>query len=258
GLIAYTPAWANGGASKFHPPSADDDYARFAGRLARHFSAGRVLAWEIWNEPNLGQFWSPRADAAAYAALLGKAYSAIRTADPNAIVVSGGLAQPYPSARDTDALEFVRVICAASARERCFDAIGNHPYDSPRLPSERAAHNWQKMVGTAPANLRGMLAGHGRPETPVWITEYGAPTLGADSYGTVVSEDRQARMLEEAFRLVSGYPWSGPLFWYNFKDFCPPDPAQSPECFFGLLRHDGTYKPAALKYAAFAREEVSR
>lgn len=258
GLIAYTPAWANGGASKFHPPTSDADYARFAGRLARHFSAGGVHAWEVWNEPNLAQFWLPRADAAAYAALLRQAYTAIHAADPKAIVVSGGLAQPFASERNTEALNFAKVACAASARERCFDALGNHPYDTPRLPSELAAHNWRKMIGTGPVGLRGVLAEHGLRKIPIWITEFGAPTLGVDSYGAVVSEDRQAQMLDEAFRLVSGYAWSGPLFWYNYKDFCPPDPTQSTECFFGLLRHDGTYKPAAAKYAAFAKEEVSR
>jgi hypothetical protein len=258
GLIAYTPAWANAGQSKFHPPTSAADFAQFAGRLARHFSAGGVHAWEIWNEPNMGQFWAPRADAAAYVALLKRAYVAIHEADAKAIVVSGGLAQPYPSANDIDALQFARALCAASARERCFDALGNHPYDSPRLPSERAAHNWQKMIGTGPASLRGMLTEHGLRETPIWITEFGAATSGVDSYGTVVSEERQAHIVEDAFRLVSGYPWSGPLFWYNFKDFCPPGPTQSSECFYGLLRLDGTYKPAARKYAAFAREEMTR
>lgn len=256
GLVAYSPPWASQGASKFHPPVVNDDYARFAGRLARHFAPRGVHAWEIWNEPNLAQFWAPRADAAAYVDLLTRAYAAIHEADAGALVVSGGLAQPVANERNIDALEFARALCVASARTRCLDAIGNHPYDSPRLPSDAMAHNWRKMSTALPVNLRSLLQQNGQPTTPIWMTEFGAPTMGKSSLRIVISEERQARMLEEGYRLVAGYAWSGPLFWYNFRDYCPPDEAKSTECFYGLLRHDGTYKPAAESFRALKSAEA--
>lgn len=146
-----------------------------------------------------------------------KGVQAIHEADPRAVVVSGGLPQPRGNGRDMDALNFARALRVSAASKRCFDALGDHPYISSRLPA-----------------------------------------MGTDAEGAVVTGARQAQMLDAAYRLVSGYDWSGPLFWYNDKDFRAPDRAQSTECFFGLLRHDGTFKPAALKYAAFGRDEVAR
>ena len=52
------------------PPSTESGraaFAAFAGAAARHFR-GRA-AWEIWNEPNLPQFWAGAPDPAAYVAL---------------------------------------------------------------------------------------------------------------------------------------------------------------------------------------------
>src|SRR5262249_17645906 len=39
-------------------PEARAAFARFAGAAVRHFR-GKNVVWEIWNEPNLGEFWQP-------------------------------------------------------------------------------------------------------------------------------------------------------------------------------------------------------
>src|SRR5439155_13538764 len=67
--IEETPGWANGGQSAWVPPDDPDDYAAFAGMLAARY-AGRVTAWEIWNEPDTQLFWRPAPDPVAYTRLL--------------------------------------------------------------------------------------------------------------------------------------------------------------------------------------------
>lgn len=247
GLLAYTPSWANGGkASRYFPPQDSAAFARFAQQAAARYGPHQVQAWEIWNEPNLAQFWQPAADPDAYAELLKGASAAIRAAAPGALVISGGLAQPYPSERDWDARQFLARFYAAGAGP-FVDGIGNHPYTTPQLPSSPLAANWRKM-GDASPSMRDIMIRNGDGGKRIWITEFGAPTAGTSPYPVVVTEWRQARMVEDAYRMGRRSPWSGPVFWYNYADYCPLSATAPSECFYGLVRHDGSPKPA---YAAF-------
>src|SRR3954466_10227874 len=74
------------------PRSAEDvaAFSRFAEATATHYR-GRNVRYEIWNEPNNPQFWAPSPNPAEYAVLLREAATAIRRADPSAIVSSGGV-----------------------------------------------------------------------------------------------------------------------------------------------------------------------
>jgi len=74
------------------PPENADDFAEFAGALAARYR-GRIHAYQVWNEPNLSREWGGKpVDPAGYAQLLKKAYAAIKAADPNAIVITAGMA----------------------------------------------------------------------------------------------------------------------------------------------------------------------
>lgn len=243
GLVAYTPAWANGGKpGKYHPPRDPEAFAGFCARLARRYAAMGVHAWEIWNEPNLGQFWGKAPDPAMYTRLLKLAYAAIKQADPQAFVVSGGLAQPATTATSIDSLEFLAAMYRHGA-QGYFDALGNHPYTSPRIPGEAAAYNWRKMASTSPS-LLSVMRRHGDGDKRIWITEFGAPTEGRSAWGTVVDENRQALMVERTYAEAAAAAWAGPVFWYNYRDFCPYRKDADAECFYGLLRIDGSPKPA--------------
>jgi GH35 family endo-1,4-beta-xylanase len=247
GLIAYTPSWANGGKpGKYHPPRDPARFAGFAARLAGRYAGKGVHAWEIWNEPNLGQFWGNAPDPAAYTALLKLAYTAIKKADPKAVVVSGGLAQPATTPTSIDSLSFLTAMYRNGA-QGYFDAVGNHPYTSPRMPGEWMAYNWRKMVSTWPSVLS-IMRQYGDADKKIWITEFGAPTGGKSSWGTVISETQQATMVERTLAEAGAAPWAGPVFWYNYRDFCPYKPDADSECFFGLKRFDGSRKPAFEKF----------
>jgi hypothetical protein len=62
-------------------PTSTEEYAEFAGLVAERY-AGKVSAYEIWNEPNTYVYWAPKPDAAAYTELSQAAYPAIKAADP--------------------------------------------------------------------------------------------------------------------------------------------------------------------------------
>ncbi len=74
------------------PPENADAFAEFAGALAARYR-GRIHAYQVWNEPNLSREWGGKpVDPAGYAMLLKKTYAAIKAADPNAIVITAGMA----------------------------------------------------------------------------------------------------------------------------------------------------------------------
>src|SRR5258708_589044 len=63
-----------------------DLYANFVGSLG----AGGADAVEIWNEANLDREWpTGHVDAATYTQLLAKSYNAIKSKNPNTMVISG-------------------------------------------------------------------------------------------------------------------------------------------------------------------------
>ena len=117
-MLYQTPAWARpSGTASNTPPSDPATFASFAGWAAARW-AGRVAAWEIWNEPNLDGFWRGT-DPAAYSRLVRLAYPAIKSADPRALVVAGAVSY------NDDA--FLAKMYAAGARG-FFDVLSTHPY----------------------------------------------------------------------------------------------------------------------------------
>jgi hypothetical protein len=93
--LGETPDWASGVVSTSdevdYLPQNLDDWANFCGTLAARY-AGRIRAYQIWNEPNLSREWGTAVpNAAQYVELLAACSTAIRAADPQAIVISAGL-----------------------------------------------------------------------------------------------------------------------------------------------------------------------
>ncbi|HET7653689.1 MAG TPA: cellulase family glycosylhydrolase, partial [Acidimicrobiales bacterium] len=93
GTIAYTPAWARpSGTTDKVPPTNLGDYVNFVRAVVNRYAPQGLHQWEIWNEPNIVQFWQPKPDPANYTSMLKQSYAAIKAIDPSATVVSAGLA----------------------------------------------------------------------------------------------------------------------------------------------------------------------
>ena len=255
GLLTYTPAWARASEcayTKMCEPDDPDAFARFAAVAAKRYAASGVYHWEVWNEPNLKLFWASGASPERYAVLLGRTASAVRSAVPSAFIVSGGLAAVATRNGSMAAREYLERMYDAGAGTS-FDAVGYHPYSYPLAPHFYAASSpWSQMAETE-WSMRSVMRAYGDTAKKIWITEYGAPTggpgLAADTSvhelptpPTHVTEDFQAIMLREAFEENTAYDFTGPLFWYSYRDLGTSD--DTVEYHFGLLRADGTAKPA--------------
>lgn len=249
GIVAYTPAWARslGCNSEDCPPASDSQFATFAAASVTRYAPQGVHDWEVWNEPNNAFFWEPVANAQDYTELLEATYPAIKKADPSAFVISGGLAPEPTDGLNIAPVDFLNQMYVYGA-EPYFDAVGFHPYSYPALPSDTDSWNaWFQMFGTSPS-IRSIMVANGDSNKQIWMTEYGAPTNGPSS-DNPVSEAVQAQMITQAISLKQSYPWAGPLFIYSYKDLGTS--AITIENFFGVLRYDGSQKPAytALKQA---------
>lgn len=239
-VAGSTPEWAWQDPESPSPPRDPKAFGRFLEAAVQRYAPRGIHVWEIWNEPNLKGPFPPRPDAAAYAALLKEAAPAIRSADPQATIVLGGLA----AVRSTtsrgrspaiSAAEFLETVYAEGAGDS-FDVLGFHPYTGSDLPDlEARGNSWAMMAGP----IRSIMAAHGDESKPIWITEYGAATNEAESG---VSEDRQAELLAASVALARETPWLGPVFWYSYRDL-GTDP-EDREDWFGILARDGRPKPA--------------
>jgi polysaccharide biosynthesis protein PslG len=240
GVLIYTPAWARpAGTTASYPPTKLKDYASYVHAAAAHFGALGVHAYEVWNEPNLASFWRPAPDVARYTQLLKLAYPAIKSADPAATVVSGGLSPggTYGTVTGTytNPVTFLEQMYQGGAR-RYLDAVGWHPYSFPYGLGYHSWSAWSQMSETGPS-ARSVMAAYGDSRKQIWATEMGAPT-GTSSQS--VSEVAQAQLIVDMYAQLRS--WAGPAFVYNFRDkgTDPNDREQN----FGIIRWDWSLKPS--------------
>lgn len=235
--VAYTPAWARPeGTTDKAPPGDPADYARFARAAAQRYAPLDVHHWELWNEPNLAQFWRPAPDPTAYAMLVQAGADAIKDVDATATVVTAGLA-PAVDRGDRTTISprtFLRGVYDAGAGP-AFDAVGVHPYTYPDPPMTPVPDN---SFFTLPDTYQVMVE-HGDAAKRLWGTEYGAPT---GSSKRSVTEEEQADRLRSGFEQWRSWSFTGPLFWYSHRD--KGTDAEDPEDNFGLATVEGRPKPA--------------
>ena len=268
--ICYTPRWASDqsfwdsppgghatGYQSFYPidDAALDDFGRTAEFLAARY-AGRIAAYEVWNEPNLWPYLYPqRTDddrwfaAHTYLKML-KAWSAgIRRGDPNALVVAGGTA---PLGRDdvcrTSPQSFARYLRSQGAAEY-FDAYSHHPY-TPGGTTNKAPDRPPNDTKTTVTlyNLRTLLDVF--PGKPFYLTEYGYNTSASRDFGGMtVTKVQQAAWLRKAYLYAGRYSQVKALFWYLVQDAKPSGLPSDHGVYTGLREADGARK---LSWFAFA------
>jgi hypothetical protein len=201
-----------------------------------------VRNWQIWNEPNLQQYWGDKPDARAYASLLAAAHRAVHASDPGARVLSAGLPQ---SKLGVPFATYVRALYRAGARAN-FDVFALHPYGA----SARA------VLG-AVRRTRALMRRFGDNRKPVWITELGWASGGPASPFTfdplsqaqVVATTIDALAVERRALRIAGFVYFG---WKDGRPY--PGRSDFWGLHTGLLEKDGVAKPS---YAAF-RDAVRR
>ena len=171
--VVDTPRWETGSSDEHMPPANPNDYAAFLATLD-HRWAGRVAAFELWNEEDSPAWWTGAPNAAAYAQLLQATYPAVKAADPSATLVLGGL-----TGNDYQYLEQVY----QAGGKGYFDAVGVHtdtacnilsPYDFLRGSDDRLIAD----SFLAYREVHAVMLANG-DDKPIWMTELSWRTTGA-------------------------------------------------------------------------------
>jgi hypothetical protein len=210
------------------PRNAEDiaAFGRFAAAAATHFR-GRPVRYEIWNEPNLPQFWKPVPSAKEYGALLRETVSAMRAADPSAVISSGGLSRFD--------WKFLSELIDAELGSK-LTAIGIHPYRD--TAPETVAEEW--------AFLSELVREKFGASPEIWDTEWGYSSVrpstdGSNNGHSAEGRKRQAVLAVREFLTVwaLGMPTA---VWYDLRD--DGSDGMDPEKNYGLLDSNGNEKPA--------------
>ncbi len=246
--VIGAPLWAVPGSQPgdiYDYPPDPSQYANFVAAVAARYNPQGVTAYELGNSPNLNNTGNTP-NPAFYTSLLCATYSAVKAVAPQATVMTGGLGGTRDSNGNYSGAHFVQLLYADGAKG-CFDAISFHPYTFPLLAPDDGTGGWSAML-----TVRQTMVANGDADKKIWATEYGAPTNGPNSNS--VSEAVQAQMLDTGYRLFAGYSWSGPMCWFQYQDKGTDASVQSN--FFGLIRFDGSHKPAYSTFVADAAAAI--
>lgn len=230
--VDKAPVWAMS-ADEAAPPFDVAAFGAFCNVLATRY-AGRVAAYQVWNEPNLAREWLGRTpDPAGYVAALRACYVGIKAADPQALVISAGLAPtgsgPPDALPDVDYLEAMYAAGAAPY----FDLLGlNAPgYAAPpEIAPDVAADPDAGYGGQAffcfrhVETTRAIMERYGDGHKQVAILEFGWHTANSPEHPDyawfAVTPEQQGDYLVRAIRYAEAHwtPWIGPLVVWNLPD----------------------------------------
>ena len=249
------PRWANGSTDPLVPPANPADFAdSFAGPLARRY-AGKVQAWEVWNEPDEPEFWHGSTPGAGpYAALLSPTYAAIKAADPSALVFGGPLTG--------NNYRFVEDLYKAGAGNS-FDGISVHTDTACNLKAPSDFYREDGRIGRFTflgfREVRDVMVANGDSAKPIMMSELGWSTTAtrcargvwAGQKDAGVSEAAQAAYLQQAYHCLAQYPYVNAGVWFSLRDAGTTDTELNR---YGLMSHGFAQKPSYAAMASVGRD----
>ena len=203
-----------------------------------------IVVWQIWNEQNSSKYYAPKVDVRGYSELLGAAANGIRSVDPDAEIVLGGMWGPN-SAHEVvmTTRKYLTKLYTLGADDH-FDSIAIHPYANSAdlsVAQLESAHRLAVKNGDRKAGL--------------WVTEVGWAARGPKGNPYVKGLNGQARTLARAFKKYKRRARTLRLrgvFWYSWRDIKGGDSICDWCGHAGLRTKQGEAKPAwdAFKRAA--------
>ncbi|HZV60245.1 MAG TPA: glycosyl hydrolase [Candidatus Eremiobacteraceae bacterium] len=199
--LGGSPTWASTRpqlASAYQPgftaePANLDDWRTYVRTVVSRYK-GRIQAYEIWNEPNLRDFWTGTTDQML--TLTMEASQIIKSVDPHAIVVSPAATADYGIPW---LAEFLK-----KGGGQYVDVIGYHFYLKPQsLPED---------IVPLVQSVRRVLSENNLDSKPIWNTESGWPP-GAH----IDSEEAAGGLLARIFILN----WAAGVqrfYWYAWDN----------------------------------------
>ncbi|MCS7061517.1 MAG: hypothetical protein RMN25_10180 [Anaerolineae bacterium] len=208
-------------------PAEIEQFARVVEGVA-YKHRGVIQAYSIGNEVNLLREWGgQQPNPELYTRLLQIAYEKIKAVDPEAIVVSAGLA---PTGGDGDGyiddLRYARQMLNAGAGQ-FFDVYGFHPYGFAYPPEQDPnAPGVNGLAFRRAEAHRAVLEQYGLGHKPMWATEFGWlldpryegrecswPSLDWQK----VTPEQHGQYARRAFDYArANWPWMGVMFLWNY------------------------------------------
>ncbi len=268
--VAKSPKWAS--------PSTDGgmpdnplDFGNLMYMMARRYK-GKVQAYEIWNEQNLrGETGGP-VNVARYVELLKYGYSGVKFADPNAVVIFGGLTPTGVNNPDIaiDDVEYLKQIYAFDGGivKNYYDVLGAHPGSNSNSPDQLYPENpgtghcppkYADKEGTCWRNHPSYyfrrieqqyqaMAQNGEGNKQMWLTEFGWSTYNVApgyEYGQLISPELQAQYLVRAFEKgKNDYPWMGVMIVWNLNFSTLGLPPEDEKVPWSVINPDWSPRPA--------------
>jgi polysaccharide biosynthesis protein PslG len=266
--LSNPPAWTRAGGDEvgsYAPPDDYADYGDFVRAVVSRYR-GEVRYYQLWNEPNINPEWgNAPVSPEAYTELLRIGATAVREADPDAVVIAGALAATIdldgtfvPSHNFTDLLFLQRMYDAGAAPY--FDMMAVQGYGLWSGPTDHRMHPRVMNFGRAQF-VRDLMVANGDAAKPIWISEMNwnaAPEDVDPRFGRVTLE-QQAENLPLAFeRIRQEWPWLGVAnVWYLKRATDVWEQNRQPEAYFRLLAPDFTPQPVyeAMKQYVSKNEE---
>ena len=178
----HAPGWAQDSQGQLRDPA---DLEQFMKVVAARYK-GKVIGYDMWNEPNLQREVGLYVISARYAELLKAGYRGVKASDPTAVVISAaltptGVNNPLVAVDD---VVFLRLLYAYNGGELkgYFDVLGAHPGSNANPPDTL----YPDKPGPGPGwnddpsfyfrrveQLRQVMLENGDAQKQMWLTEFG-------------------------------------------------------------------------------------
>jgi hypothetical protein len=254
--LSNPPAWTRAltdTVGTYAPPDDLSDWGDYVDAVVSRYES-RIRYYQLWNEPNVYPEWGEQpVDPTAYTELLCEGYRRAKEADPEAVIISGALAQtvelhPGPGpARGMNDFVFLQRMYDAGAGE-CFDILSVNDYMLRSGPTDRRMRPLN-INFSRPRYVRDIMVANGDADKSIWIGEMNANAVpndpnivGLGDYGQVTLE-QQARYAPLAYqRIMEEWPWIGVA---NFWFFKRPDDSEINQAmyYFRMVEPDFTPMP---------------
>jgi polysaccharide biosynthesis protein PslG len=217
-VLAYAPSFHSSNGMSNGIPNVQA-WKNFVDAITTRYR-DEVDAWEVWNEPNLGEFFvgTPRQ---YFDYVLKPVYSIIKNNDPDSLVAAPGLATLY----STKWWEFLKKLNSYGGGAY-FDVLSHHAYNG-------EAKGMKVMLTQSRAgkpSIQKALKDSKFDKKPFWLTEWGCD-------GVKIGDFWQAHCLYEQAKMFGTISWVQKVFVYCLNE----DPRYVDKFQWGLL--DVDYRP---------------
>jgi hypothetical protein len=199
-----------------------------------------ITSWQIWNEPNLKQYWYPKPNASQYRSMLQTVGQAIKSRDPNAEIVTAGM----PDSRLSTAIRLAPYLKAL------YKGGGSSAFDTLAINSYAVSPKFLVKLMNTFRKLTNRIGGR---SDKLWITEVGWCDKGIKSRFCVGAK-RQAKFIGQSVGLMKKKRSAWKLRGFVLFSWRDGRPYIKGKDFWGnhtgLLSIKGKKKPA---YNAFTR-----